>query len=99
MAKAKERVNKRNILRLQAPPQAFFVAEVDCSGKITARSVIAKSEATKQSMLQLCRAVDCFAEPVIGRAFARPVGSQCRGECSLFANDDGPTGPSPAPRG
>jgi hypothetical protein len=24
----------------------------------------------------LLRAMDCFAEPVIGRAFARPVGSQ-----------------------
>jgi hypothetical protein len=23
-----------------------------------------------------CRAMDCFAEPVVGRAFARPVGSQ-----------------------
>src|SRR5216117_1553754 len=35
----------------------------------------AKAEATKQSIL-LCRAMDCFAEPAIGRAFARPVGSQ-----------------------
>jgi len=26
------------------------------------------------------RAMDCFAEPVIGRAFARPVGSQWRAE-------------------
>ena len=34
------------------------------------------SEATKQSIYRLCRAMDCFAEPVIGRAFARPVGSQ-----------------------
>jgi predicted MFS family arabinose efflux permease len=33
-----------------------------------------RSEATKQSSLFL--AMDCFAEPVIGRAFARPVGSQ-----------------------
>jgi hypothetical protein len=33
------------------------------------------SEATtKQSIL--ARALDCFAEPAIGRAFARPVGSQ-----------------------
>jgi len=38
--------------------------------------VIARSEATKQSIHPLCRAMDCFAEPVIGRAFARPVGSQ-----------------------
>jgi hypothetical protein len=38
------------------------------------RTVIA-SEA-KQSILSSCRDVDCFAEPVIGRAFARLVGSQ-----------------------
>jgi hypothetical protein len=38
--------------------------------------VIARSEATKQSILSLRGKMDCFAEPVIGRAFARPVGSQ-----------------------
>jgi hypothetical protein len=38
--------------------------------------VIARSKATKQSILSLLGAMDCFAEPVIGRAFARPVGSQ-----------------------
>jgi hypothetical protein len=32
--------------------------------------------ATKQSSLPRKEGVDCFAEPVIGRAFARPVGSQ-----------------------
>jgi hypothetical protein len=36
----------------------------------------AKAEATKQSILPLRGAMDCFAEPVIGRAYARPVGSQ-----------------------
>jgi hypothetical protein len=30
----------------------------------------------KQSILSLRGGMDCFAEPVIGRAFARPVGSQ-----------------------
>jgi hypothetical protein len=34
------------------------------------------AQATKQSILSSCGEVDCFAEPVIGRAFARPVGSQ-----------------------
>jgi hypothetical protein len=34
------------------------------------------SEATKQFILSLLGEMDCFAEPVIGRAFARPVGSQ-----------------------
>ena len=32
--------------------------------------------ATKQSIVPLRCLMDCFAEPVIGRAFARPVGSQ-----------------------
>jgi hypothetical protein len=43
---------------------------------IRLKAVIARSEATKQSILSLCGEMDCFAEPVIGRAFARPVGSQ-----------------------
>jgi hypothetical protein len=30
----------------------------------------------KQSILSLRGEMDCFEEPVIGRAFARPVGSQ-----------------------
>jgi len=34
------------------------------------------SEATKQSILPLRGKMDCLAEPVIGRAFARPGGSQ-----------------------
>jgi hypothetical protein len=38
--------------------------------------VIARSKATKQSTLSLRGEMDCFAEPVIGRAGARPVGSQ-----------------------
>jgi hypothetical protein len=42
----------------------------------TAKVVIARSKATKQSTIAVAVAVDCFAEPVIGRAFARPVGSQ-----------------------
>jgi hypothetical protein len=37
--------------------------------------VVIASEA-KQSILSLRGKMDCFAEPVIGRAFARPVGSQ-----------------------
>jgi hypothetical protein len=39
-------------------------------------TVIARSKATKQSIFTVALVVDCFAEPVIGRAFARPVGSQ-----------------------
>src|SRR3954469_7578614 len=44
--------------------------------------VIARSEAMKQSIPSLRGGMDCFAEPVIGRAFARPVGSQGRGLCN-----------------
>jgi hypothetical protein len=39
-------------------------------------SVNVIASAAKQSILSLCGTMDCFAEPVIGRAFARPVGSQ-----------------------
>src|ERR1700681_3987582 len=53
-------------------PVALACAVVDWEGRSV---VIARSEATKQSTLVL-RFMDCFAEPVIGRAFARPVGSQ-----------------------
>jgi hypothetical protein len=38
--------------------------------------VIARSVATTQSILSFCGAMDCFAEFIIGRAFARPGGSQ-----------------------
>jgi hypothetical protein len=41
----------------------------------TANTVIA-SEAKQSISQRKERRMDCFAEPVIGRAFARPVGSQ-----------------------
>jgi hypothetical protein len=37
--------------------------------------VIARSEATTQYRPR-ARLLDCFAQPVIGRRFAQPVGSQ-----------------------
>ena len=40
--------------------------------------VIARSDSDEAIHLSACCAMDCFAEPVIGRAFARPVGSQWR---------------------
>jgi len=43
---------------------------------IVSQFVIARSEATKQSSFLSVVAMDCFAEPVIGPTFARPVGSQ-----------------------
>src|SRR5439155_9972482 len=48
----------------------FVIARSDLS----AVAQPAKAEATKQSTPSA--ALDCFAEPVIGRAFTRPVGSQ-----------------------
>src|SRR6266702_2898825 len=39
-------------------------------------NVIARSKATKQSIVTIVPPVNCFAEPVIGRAFVRPIGSQ-----------------------
>ena len=51
--------------------------------------VIARSAATKQSDCLPGNSLDCFAEPVIGRAFARPVGSQSR---TLFLGT--PTNPN-----
>ena len=38
--------------------------------------VIVIASAAKQSIYPLRCGMDWFAEPVIGRAFARPVGSQ-----------------------
>jgi hypothetical protein len=45
-------------------------------------------EAKRRSHPVFCRAMDCFAEPVIGRAFARPVGSQSPSHC-VFATRGG----------
>ena len=40
----------------------------------TAHAVIAERSEEAIQLHPLCRTMDCFAEPVIGRAFARPVG-------------------------
>jgi hypothetical protein len=56
---------------------------VPTSGKRLVRSlpslrhsaVIARSAATKQSIFLCCAPMHCFTKPVIGRAFARPGGS------------------------
>jgi hypothetical protein len=47
----------------------------DVGGWSIVINVIARSEATKQSS-SFVIALDCFVDPVIGRAFARPGGSQ-----------------------
>jgi len=41
-------------------------------------AVIARSASDEAIHTSACCDMDCFAEPVIGRAFARPVGSQWR---------------------
>src|SRR3954463_11663481 len=41
-----------------------------------ARKMLATSLRKRGEVKNGRRAMDCFAEPVIGRAFARPVGSQ-----------------------
>jgi hypothetical protein len=51
-----------------APREGGGVSDVIACDK---REAFAQgSEATKQSTLSLCREMDCFAEPVIGRRFA-----------------------------
>jgi hypothetical protein len=61
-------------LRGQRLSQLGRIAPRECEG-VTWIDVIARSACDEA--IHLCgRAMDCFAEPVIGRAFARPVGSQ-----------------------
>ena len=68
---------------LRAEPAVVVLEHVRRAGRVSAEPggeeaasfVIARSEATKQSSFAAVK-LDCFAEPVIGRAFARPVGSQ-----------------------
>src|SRR5258708_6928293 len=71
-------------------PRRRILARLDTviASDVGSKSVIARSQrvppsagpminsATKQSIVTIALAVDCCAEPVIGRAFARPVGSQ-----------------------
>jgi hypothetical protein len=59
-----------------APRECEGVFGVIARSGLSAVAQRAKAEATKQSILSLRGEMDCFAEPVIGRAFARPVGSQ-----------------------
>src|SRR5213079_237940 len=64
-----------NLGRL-APWNRGVVLDVIARSDLSAVAQRAKAEATKQSTLQFRGNMDCFAQPVIGRAFARPVGSQ-----------------------
>src|SRR6266436_6387100 len=59
-----------------APRDREAMFAVIARSDLSAVAQRAKAEATKQSILSFCGEMDCFAEPVIGRAFARPVGSQ-----------------------
>src|SRR5436190_10653874 len=64
-----------NLGRL-APWDRGVVLDVIARSDLSAVAQRAKAEATKQSTLQFRGNMDCFAQPVIGRAFARPAGSQ-----------------------
>src|SRR5258705_13798838 len=56
--------------------EVVFGVAVIARSDLSAVAQRAKAEATKQStLLPAALTMDCFAEPVIGRAFARPVGS------------------------
>jgi hypothetical protein len=46
------------------------------AGSISCSSERAISRHCEEAIRTFRVALDCFAEPVIGRAFARPVGSQ-----------------------
>jgi hypothetical protein len=48
------------------------------AGELNAKPtpVIARSDSDEAIHAAASEEMDCFAEPVIGRAFARPVGSQ-----------------------
>src|SRR5581483_4962895 len=50
----------------------------DLAGGVTLSVVIARRVSDEAIHSAASGWVDCFAEPVIGRAFARPVGSQGR---------------------
>jgi len=63
------------IAAICAMPQAIPPAQMG-SAQHRPTPVIARSEATKQSILFSATSMDCFAERVIGSAFALPVGSQ-----------------------
>jgi hypothetical protein len=62
-----------------AREKIFFFSEMQISktrGEIAEACLIVIASEAKQSTLSFCCAMDCFAEPVIGRAFARLVRSQ-----------------------
>jgi hypothetical protein len=64
-----------NGFNFQKSPQ-FSCSAVIASAAKQSRAPNVIASAAKQSILSLRGEMDCFAEPVIGRAFARPVGSQ-----------------------
>src|SRR5258708_34208991 len=61
---------------IQSKPRAYRAARTRSLVLEIGATSLRGAQATKQSILRLRGAMDCFAEPVIGRAFARPVGSQ-----------------------
>src|SRR5213079_2888982 len=65
---------KKNSRKPRAHRAAGSRRDVIARSDLSAVAQRAKAEATKQSTLQFRGNMDCFAQPVIGRAFARPAG-------------------------
>src|SRR5258706_10954344 len=55
--------------------RAFVVGARHCEERLVRRSSTSEG-GSDEAIHTFFAAMDCFAEPVIGRAFARPVGSQ-----------------------
>ena len=70
---AKDRYGNPLTIKVHGPVEPYFRDK----GRLSTLFVIARSVATKQSILSAGdAAMDCFAEFTIGRAYARPGGSQ-----------------------
>ena len=66
--RAKSAARSRSCVRRHCLRQTRSVCAREPTGRANARPMT--GSATKQSILSLCREMDCFAEPVIGRRFA-----------------------------
>jgi len=73
---AKRRSNPSSILRSRAVDCFASARNDDDGAQLSASSLREAKRRSNPSSILRCRAMDCIAEPVIGRAFARPVGSQ-----------------------
>jgi hypothetical protein len=68
---AKDKINGSDAWRREVEDVCEIISTSLRGSDLSAVAQRAKSEATKQSILSFRRLMDCFAEPVIDRAFAR----------------------------